>query len=62
MKARPEGDLKSTAMELLCRVKRSAVGGGGLEVWVRLGTTRSTRMTEAPLSAKRRPANGPGDG
>jgi hypothetical protein len=54
MKAIPEGDLRSTAIEALCRVRRSFVGGGfGVE------EARSTRRTEAPLSARRRPAKGP---
>lgn len=63
MSAIPEGDFRSTAMEDLCRVRRSFVGGGGFEgacVWVTLGIARSIRKTEAPLSASRRPAKGPG--
>lgn len=32
MRATPEGDLMSTVMEDLCRVSRSAVGGGELLV------------------------------
>jgi hypothetical protein len=62
-KATPEGDLRSTAIEDLCLVRRSFVGGGSLEdeECVRLGTARSIRMTEAPLSARRRPAKGPGE-
>ena len=52
----PEGDFRSTAMEALCRVKRSLVGGGLGE-----GEARSMRRTEAPLSARRRPAKGPID-
>jgi hypothetical protein len=61
-KAIPEGDLRSTAMEALWRVRRSPVGGGSLVVsfeWVRFGIARSSLRTEAPLSASRRPANGP---
>lgn len=50
----------STAMEALCRVRRSEVGGGGVEVWAP-GTARSIRKTEAPQSASKRPANGPVD-
>ena len=49
-------------MEALWRVRRSPVGGGSLVVsfeWVRFGIARSSLMTEAPLSASRRPANGP---
>jgi len=54
MNAMPEGDFRSTAIEDLCRVRRSAVGA-------RLGEVvlRSTRRTDAPLSARRRPAKGP---
>lgn len=62
MKAVPEGDFRSTAMEDLCRVRRSFVGGGSLEAeveWVKFGIERSIRRTEAPLSARRSPANGP---
>jgi hypothetical protein len=44
-------------MEDLCRVRRSLVGGGFGEV-----VARSMRRTEAPLSARRRPAKGPGLG
>ena len=54
MNAIPAGDFRSTATEALCRVRRSPVGGGALP-----GEARSMRRTEAPLSAKRRPANGP---
>jgi hypothetical protein len=54
MKAIPEGDFRSTATEALCRVRRSAVGGGALPA-----EARSMRRTEAPLSARRRPAKGP---
>jgi hypothetical protein len=50
----PAGDFKSTAMEALWRVRRSLVGGGLEEV-----VARSIRRTEAPLSARRRPAKGP---
>jgi hypothetical protein len=54
MKDIPAGDFRSTAMEALLRVSRSEVGAGfGEEV------VRSMRRTEAPLSARRRPANGP---
>lgn len=63
MKEIPWGDFRSTAMEDLCRVRRSLVGGGGLEEgdcgWVWFGMARSIRRTEAPLSARRRPAKGP---
>ena len=58
----PEADFKSTATEDLWRVMRSFVGGGGFDgvfVWVTLGIARSIRRTDAPLSASRRPANGP---
>lgn len=54
MKTMPEGDFRSTATEALCRVRRSAVGGGALPA-----EARSMRRTEAPLSARRRPAKGP---
>lgn len=54
MKDMPEGDFKSTAIEALCRVSRSDVGAGLGEA-----VARSMRRTEAPLSARRRPANGP---
>jgi hypothetical protein len=54
MKAIPEGDFRSTVMEALCRVSRSEVGAGFGE-----GEARSMRRTEAPLSARRRPAKGP---
>jgi hypothetical protein len=57
MNAMPEGDFRSTAIEALCRVSRSAVGGGLGEA-----EERSIRRTEAPLSARRRPAKGPGGG
>jgi hypothetical protein len=49
-------------MEALWRVRRSPVGGGSFVVsfeWVRFGIARSSLRTEAPLSASRRPANGP---
>ena len=62
MKSMPLGDLRFTAIEDLCLVRRSFIGGGGFEAsveWVRFGTARSIRRTEAPLSARRRPANGP---
>ena len=62
MKSTPLGDFRSTAMDDLCLVRRSFVGGGRSEElveWVRSGTARSIRRTEAPLSARRRPANGP---
>jgi hypothetical protein len=60
-RAIPEEDLRSTAIDDLCRVRRSLVGGGRLkdEECERLGTARSIRRTEAPLSARRRPAKGP---
>ena len=54
----PAALLMSTAMDDLCRVRRSDVGGGGLLVWAP-GTARSIRRTEAPQSASKRPANGP---
>lgn len=54
----PDADLMSTAMEDLCRVSRSGVGGGGVEEWAP-GTARSMRRTVAPQSANKRPANGP---
>lgn len=62
IKSTPEGDFRSTAIEDLCLVRRSEVGGGSLEedaLWVRFGIDRSIRKTDAPLSASRRPANGP---
>lgn len=60
MKAIPKGDLRSTAIEDLCRVSRSLVGGGGgASGEAELEMARSTLRTEAPLSARRRPANGP---
>jgi hypothetical protein len=57
----PDGALSSTAIEDLCRVRRSLVGGGGLEgeECERFGIARSIRRTEAPLSERRRPAKGP---
>lgn len=61
-KSTPEGDFRSTAIEDLCRARRSDVGGGSLDedtLWVRFGIDRSIRKTDAPLSASRRPANGP---
>lgn len=65
MRVRPEGDFRSMLMEDLYRVKRSVVGGGvgeeDGEECVMLGMDRSTRNTEAPASARRRPAKGPGD-
>jgi hypothetical protein len=60
----PEGDLRSTAIDALCLVRRSEVGGGSLaelKQCVRFGMERSIRKTEAPLSARSRPANGPLD-
>ena len=54
----PAADLMSTAIDVLWRVRRSEVGGGGVLVWAP-STARSTRRTEAPQSASRRPANGP---
>lgn len=62
IKETPDGDFRSTAMEDLCRVRRSPVGGGRLDalgVCVKFGIERSIRRTEAPLSARRRPAKGP---
>lgn len=56
----PAADLMSTAMEDLCRVRRSEVGAGGMGEWAP-GTARSMRRTEAPQSASKRPANGPVD-
>lgn len=53
----PGGDFRSTAMEDLCRVRRSFVGVR--ERREEGETVRSRRRTEAPLSARRRPANGP---
>lgn len=47
MRARPDADLRFTAMEDLRRVSRSAVGGGGVEVWAP-GEARSMRRTVAP--------------
>jgi hypothetical protein len=46
---REAGDLRSSAMEVLRRVRRSDVGGGGGEVveWAE-GEGRSMRRTEAP--------------
>lgn len=58
-KAIPEGDLRSTAMEDLWRVKRSAVWGGRFDECVLFGIARSIRKTDAPLSARSRPAKGP---
>lgn len=46
----PAGDFRSMAMEVLWRVRASAVG----EV-----PGRSMRRTWAPASARRRPAKGP---
>lgn len=54
MKAIPLGDLRSMAIEALCLVRRSAVGTG-----LGFGEARSILRTDAPLSARRRPANGP---
>ncbi len=45
------GDLRSRAIEDLSVVRRSEEGVEG----------RSTRMTEAPLLARRRPQKGPGE-
>lgn len=56
------GDLAFRAMEVLCRVRRSRVGGlvSGEEVgeW-EVGVGRSMRRTVAPWSARRRPQKGP---
>lgn len=50
-RARPEGDLRSMAIEVLRRVSRSGVGGGGgvveEEEWAE-GWARSRRRTVAP--------------
>lgn len=56
-RASPDGDFRSTAIEDLCRVRRSLVGGG--DECERLGFARSMRRTEAPLSARSKPAKGP---
>lgn len=53
MSAIPAGDFKSTAMEVLWRVRASGVA----EV-----PGRSMRRTDAPASASRRPAKGPACG
>lgn len=45
-------------MEVLWRVWRSVAGGAGLDGLA----GRSMRRTEAPASARRRPAKGPGGG
>ena len=61
-KAMPAADFRSTAMDDFHLVKRSEVGGGrfaGDWEWVLPGIARSIRKTEAPLSARRRPAKGP---
>lgn len=49
-------------MEDLRRVSWSFVGGGGVvwSLWAE-GWARSIRRTVAPKSARRRPANGPGE-
>lgn len=49
-RATPRADLRSTAMEVLRRVRRSAVEGAGVEVvvWCDAGWARSMRMTVAP--------------
>jgi hypothetical protein len=61
MKLIPEAAFRSTAMDDLCRVRKSPVGGGLVELeWERPGIARSIRITEAPLSARRSPAKGPG--
>ena len=61
IRARPAGDFRFMAMELLRRVSWSLVGGGGVvwSLWAE-GWARSMRRTEAPKSARRRPAKGPG--
>ena len=61
-KEMPEVDFRSTAMEDLCRVRRSPVTGGSLLEFecVMFGIALSRRRTEAPLSASSRPAKGPG--
>lgn len=59
MTAMPERDFRSTAMEDLCRVRISSAGGENLLELiecVKLGIERSICRTEAPLSARRRPA------
>jgi hypothetical protein len=61
-KLTPAPDLRSAAMEDLCRVRKSLVGGGSLlddDECVKFGIARSMRRTEAPLSARRSPAKGP---
>lgn len=57
-KSIPKLDLRSTAIEDFRLVRGSFVGGLS-SVDRALGTARSIRRTEAPLSAKSRPANGP---
>jgi hypothetical protein len=56
----PALDFRFAAIEVLWRVRGSVGGGGGLLECVALGIARSIRRTEAPLSARSRPAKGPG--
>lgn len=59
MNSTPPGDLRSTATEVLRLESRSVDGACLPFAYVTFGTARSTLMTDAPLSASRRPANGP---